>query len=44
MDSLPEEFFVELNELLRAQALEELISDELGVLSLEELISEVEND
>ena len=27
MDSLPEEFFVELNELLRAQALEELISE-----------------
>jgi hypothetical protein len=24
MDSLPEEFFVELNELLRAQALDEL--------------------
>jgi len=44
MDSLPEEFFVELNELLKVQALEELISDELGVLSLEELISEVEND
>jgi len=43
MDSLPEEFFVELNELLKVQALEELISDELGVLSLEELISEVEN-
>ena len=44
MDSLPEEFFVELNELLKVQALEELISDELGALSLEELISEVEND
>jgi|TARA_R110000824_G_scaffold156847_1_gene330042 hypothetical protein len=44
MDSLPEEFFEELNELLKVQALEELISDELGVLSLEELISEVEND
>ena len=43
MDSLPEEFFEELNELLKVQALEELISDELGVLSLEELISEVEN-
>ena len=44
MDSLPEEFFEELNELLKVQALEELISDELGVLSLEELISEVESD
>ena len=27
MDSLPEEFFVELNELLKVQALEELISE-----------------
>jgi len=27
MDSLPEEFFEELNELLKVQALEELISE-----------------